>query len=280
MTAKRRVLKNGARPLHGQFNTRRVVIALGICLLFVAMMGLWQFSSRFSIPVRLLISSPSRVLSYAEGHSAELFLDVAFTSIESLIGLLLGASIACLTIQLASKVPWMLDWFTTAGQISQALPLISLAPFFIVAFGLGIESKIAMTVLVSFFPILIGLAGALRSLPQDWNDYLSFHGTSPSRRFWFVAARLRLPDLLRSGRISASLSVMGAIVAEFNGAAHGLGRNLFIAAKRLEPELMVVSIVLAVALSLAYYGAIGLVDRLTNRWYWSGVGEHSDRSET
>jgi NitT/TauT family transport system permease protein len=149
--------------------------------------------------------------------------------------------------------------------------LITLAPFLIVALGLGIASKIAMTVLVSFFPLLMALVGAARSLPEDWSNYLTFRGATPTRKFWSVTLRLRLPDLFRALRIAASLSVVGAIVAEFNGASFGLGRNLFLAAKRLEPELMMVSLALAVCTSVSYYAVITLADARINRWYWSSV---------
>jgi len=236
----------------------------------------WEILSAKSVMVRILVSSPFQVARYFVGHINELLLDAGVTSVESFAGLIMGACVACVAMLLASRRPSSLRWIITSAQTTQALPLISLAPFFIVAFGLGIASKVAMTILVSFFPLLMGLAGASRSLPQDWDDYVRFRGTNPDRRFWFVAARLRLPDLLRSTRIAASLSVVGAIVAEFNGASYGLGRNLFIAAKRLEPELMVASISSAVCLSLFYYSALGLVDRIVNRWYWDSVSRQEE----
>ena len=267
----RQLTNRARRAKRSPIHVLTVVVAVSAGLLA------WHFLSEAFVPVRLLLSSPLQVAGYGRSHFPELLTDAAVTSYESLVGLLVGAVLACALIQATIAVPRTLDMIMTAGQLSQALPLISLAPFFIVALGLGIASKVAMTVLVSFFPLLMGLAGALRSLPTDLSSYLAFRNVRPTRVFWLVTVRLRLPDLLRAARLAASLSVIGAIVAEFNGAAQGLGRNLFLAAKRLEPEMMVLSILLAVGLSLAYYSLLGIVDRNVNSWFWEAVGEPDQR---
>jgi ABC-type nitrate/sulfonate/bicarbonate transport system permease component len=60
---------------------------------------------------------------------------------------------------------------------------------------------------------------------------------------------------------------MGAIVAEFNGADYGLGKNLFLAAKRLEPELMMVSIIITALMGGLLYQAVRMIERRIGKWY-------------
>src|SRR2546425_131590 len=69
-------------------------------------------------------------------------------------------------------------------------------------------------------------------------------------------------------RIAAPLCVIGAIVAEFNGADIGVGKDIFIAAKRLEPELMMSGIVEGAILSGLIYGAVLLLEQRLGPWYW------------
>ena len=68
-------------------------------------------------------------------------------------------------------------------------------------------------------------------------------------------------------KISATLSVIGAIVAEFSGAEKGIGRNLFISAVRLEPELMVASLLMSTTIGFILFGIIILIEQKIGFWY-------------
>jgi NitT/TauT family transport system permease protein len=67
-------------------------------------------------------------------------------------------------------------------------------------------------------------------------------------------------------KISATLAVIGAIVAEFNGAEMGLGKNLFLAAKRLEPDLMMTSLILSTLMGVLFFGTIYLIEKKLIKW--------------
>ena len=67
-------------------------------------------------------------------------------------------------------------------------------------------------------------------------------------------------------KISATLAVIGAIVAEFNGAEIGLGKNLFLAAKRLEPDLMMSSLLLSTLLGVVFFGTIYFIEKKIINW--------------
>ncbi len=68
-------------------------------------------------------------------------------------------------------------------------------------------------------------------------------------------------------KVSSLLSVIGAIVGEFNGADVGLGKNLYLAAKKLEPELMVNSLFLSAIIGFLLYGSIIWVEHVFGKWY-------------
>ena len=75
-----------------------------------------------------------------------------------------------------------------------------------------------------------------------------------------------MPSIMAGLKISATLAVIGAIVAEFNGAEMGLGKNLFLAAKRLEPDLMMSSLLLSTLLGGMFFGLIYYIEKKIINW--------------
>jgi NitT/TauT family transport system permease protein len=78
---------------------------------------------------------------------------------------------------------------------------------------------------------------------------------------------LSMSSIMAGLKVSATLAVIGAIVAEFTGAEIGLGKNLFISAIRLEPDLMMTSLLLSTLIGLTIYGSIRLVEKRIFTWY-------------
>jgi NitT/TauT family transport system permease protein len=149
---------------------------------------------------------------------------------------------------------------------SQVVPLIVLAPFFIILFGIGLPSKIAMASLMCFFPVFINFARGYNSISENIHDFLDINNASIWHRIQHVYFPLSLPNIVAGLKISATLAVIGSIVAEFNGAEVGLGKNLFLSAKRLEPELMMSSLILSSILGFLLYGIILIIERININW--------------
>jgi NitT/TauT family transport system permease protein len=144
---------------------------------------------------------------------------------------------------------------------SQAIPLIAIAP--IVHLWLpGIEGIIGMAALIAFFPITIAFRIGLASAPEGETQIFRMHGGGWAVRMRKLQLPRSLSHVFAGLRVAAPLSVIGSIVAEFTGTDRGLGRNLLRAAKTLEPELMVASLILSTLLGIAFYGGILLLERI------------------
>ncbi len=76
-----------------------------------------------------------------------------------------------------------------------------------------------------------------------------------------------MPSIIAGLKISATLAVIGAIVAEFNGADLGLGKNLYLSAKRLEPELMMTSLILSTIIGFLLFYIVKIIEVLKGEWY-------------
>ena len=216
---------------------------------------------------RFLISTPSDVVDYARSNSADLTLAFATTASESIVGLGIAILIALIAVILGLYSAPLYRWMLPAAVASQVIPLVSLAPFFILAFGLGFTGKVAMAATMCFFPVFVNLSAGVMNISQPVRDLLFVYAFSKTRCIFSVYLPLSVPNLFAGLRIASTLAVIGAIVAEFNGADQGLGKNLFLAAKRLEPELMMASLALSTFLGGALYLSMNVVERRIGRWY-------------
>jgi ABC-type nitrate/sulfonate/bicarbonate transport system permease component len=134
-------------------------------------------------------------------------------------------------------------------------------------FGVGILAKIIIVALMCFFPIFVNFYNGIRSISVEILDLLTVYRATVTFKIKHVYFPLSTPNIITGLKISSVLSVIGAIVGEFNGADMGLGKNLFLAAKRLEPELMICSLVLSSILGLSLYGGIMLIELKFGKWY-------------
>jgi NitT/TauT family transport system permease protein len=147
----------------------------------------------------------------------------------------------------------------------KAVPLVALAPLFLLWFGSGTLSKALMAATICFFPLVVGLMRGFRSCSDE--EILFLRDVKLSR--WQELTRFRLwkatPFFLAGLRVGSVLAVVGAIVGEFTGARAGLGYVVMVAAVRIDTPLLFVGILLSATCGLALYGlALGL-ERLALR---------------
>lgn len=228
-------------------------------LLAIVQLAAWECLGSSSKTMRLLLSSPSLVVSYAADHLGDLLQATLVTSIEAILGLVIAIIFSFGTMIICFYRPRLMEFVLPIMVFAQVIPLIVLAPFFIILLGIGLTSKVAMAALMCFFPIFVNFAHGYRSIDRSVHELMTIYNAPLRFRIRNVYFPLSAPSIFAGLKISSTLAVIGAIVAEFNGAESGLGKNLFLSAKRLEPDLMMSSLVLASVLGLALYQTIGIV---------------------
>ena len=105
----------------------------------------------------------------------------------------------------------------------QTLPKVAIAPLILIWVGLGIEGKIIVAAMVSFFPMLVNTIAGLKAAPQDEIDLLRSLSASRWKIFRYVQLPEALPYIFTGMNIGLVLSVLGAIIGEFIGAKAGMG---------------------------------------------------------
>jgi len=229
--------------------------------------ALWQYFGSTNQTVRVLVSSPYLVMSYFAENVGDLLRATWITMFEAVVGLIIATFFSFAVMILCFYRPTIMEYVLPVMVTSQIIPLIVLAPFFIILLGMGLSSKIAMAVLMCFFPIFVNFAQGYKAIGENVHELLHIYNAPLRFRIWNVYFPLSLPSIIAGLKISSTLAVIGAIVAEFNGADFGLGKNLFLSAKRLEPELMMTSLVLSSVLGAALFLSITLIESIFGGWY-------------
>ncbi len=236
-------------------------------LLIIFLLLVWQYFGTSNNRVRLLISSPSDCAFYFNENTYSLVKATSVTLLESFLGLLIAVFFALLLMVICIKYKTFFNFILPIILTTQVIPLITLAPFFILWLGIGISSKIALAAVISFYPVFMNFATGYNSISSNVFDLLDIYKAKLPFRILNVYFPLSLPNIFTGLKISATLSVIGAIVAEFSGADVGLGKNLLMSSIRIEPEMMMLSIFLSAAIGGLMFGVIYLLERSFGKWY-------------
>lgn len=227
-------------------------------LLLPALLGLalWEGAVRgFDLPA-FILPGPAEVAAALWQNRALLADHAAVTALEIGLGLGLGAGLGWATaIGLAASPP-LARTLRPILVVSQAVPVFALAPILTLWFGYGLAAKVAMALLIIYFPVTSAFFDALQSTPAAWLQQARVMGASRSRILWQVRVPAALPGLLSGLRLAAVYAPIGAIVGEWVGASRGLGYLMLLANGRARIDLMFASVLVVAVLAVALHRGV------------------------
>jgi NitT/TauT family transport system permease protein len=189
-----------------------------------------------------------------------------YTLLEVLLGLLAGSSLATTLGYLLAKSPTLERLLAPYLVASQAIPIVAIAPLLVIWFGPGMFSKILISALIVFFPVLVNTVVGLRAVPENLRDLMHSLKASRSQMLRYLEIPSALPVLLGGLRIGATLSVIGAVVGEFVGSDRGLGFLISVGRGQYDTALVFAAIFTLIAMALGLYGAVVLVENRLLAW--------------
>lgn len=229
-----------AAPL-GRSRRMRHLRAVGWNLLppltFVAIVALWAGAvAAFQIPAYLL-PGPGAVFSRLVTDAGLLWTNSLVTMKEIVIGFALTIVTAIPLGLVIALSPLAKQVLYPPIMLLQLVPKIAVAPLFLVWLGFGIESKILLTVLMTFFPLLIASISGFQILDQRYLYLTKSMGASTFQTFRYLRVPSALPVIFSGVKTSATIAATAAIVAEFVGANEGLGYVLLKSTSTMDIEL-------------------------------------------
>ncbi|MCU0521692.1 MAG: ABC transporter permease [Anaerolineae bacterium] len=222
---------------------------------------------------RFLVPTPSAVATtllrlLGDGTIAR---HAGTTLLEMALGLGLGMTVALILgygVAHSRPVAYILE---PVIVVSQAVPIVALAPLLTVWFGPGLASKVVVCALTVFFPILVSVTTGLRNIdPRQTDMFRMLEATRMQ-----VLRHLEIPGVLASFlsglKVGGTLAAIGAVVGEFVASSKGLGYLVKQGQNLYDLPRMFAAILTLMAIAVAIYGALTLLERLLLRWKRAGV---------
>lgn len=242
-------------------------IAVLLLLLF------WELGVKLAeVPV-FILPPPCQVLISLINGFPLLMSHTAITWLEAGLGFLTSILIAFVIGFLLDNINWLRQTFYPLIILSQTIPLITLAVLLAIWFGFGIFPKILVVVLVCFFPMVISLLNGLDSVDNDQIQLFRSMGASKLLIFKMVKLPVAMPSFFSGMRISATYSIMAAIIGEWMGATKGLGYYMTLAQKSYRIDQVLAAVLLICILSLLMVFIVDLLEYILLPWNRRKTGE-------
>ncbi|MGI5911053.1 MAG: ABC transporter permease [Syntrophomonadaceae bacterium] len=217
---------------------------------FLVLLLLWELAVRlYQIPDYIL-ASPTQVMTTLLNIFPALYFHGTMTVIEALIGFSLAIVTAFIMALLLDNISWLNRAVYPLLIMSQTIPLIVLAVLFTIWFGFGLLPKILVVILVCFFPIVISLSTGLYKVDRDQLNLFRSMGASRLKTFTMVKLPAAMPSFFSGIRISATYSIMAAVIAEWLGSNRGLGYYMILQQKQFALDRVLAAVVVICLLSL------------------------------
>jgi NitT/TauT family transport system permease protein len=188
------------------------------------------------------------------------------TLIEAGDGALAGIAVAFALGYVLVHIPLLDRALSPVIAACQAMPIVAIAPIFILWFGTGLLPKILICALIVFFPTLVTWMIGLRAIEPDLIGVANLAGANRWQILRYVEVPLALPSLLGGIRIAFTLSVIGAVVGEFVSARQGLGYLLKQAEFLYDTPLKFVALFCLMAISALGHVIVASLERLLLSW--------------
>jgi NitT/TauT family transport system permease protein len=192
-------------------------------------------------------------------------MDSAVTLFEAVLGFMLGTLLAFFVAVLFVHSQIIERSVSPYFVALQAVPIVATAPLLIIWFGNGLFSKVVMAAMICFFPMVVNSAAGLKSISENELDLMRLFSANPSQIFFKLRLPASLPFLFSGLKISATLSVIGAVVAELAGATKGLGFQILISSYQTDTPFLFAAVLFSALIGILFFSSVVLLEKLLTR---------------
>lgn len=235
----------------------------------ITLLVLWQMAVRLFDISQVILPAPTDIWVALTTSVPILWADFVQTVVKgALSGYVMGAVLAIGTAIAVDRSQFLQRGLLPVGNFIAALPIVGTAPILVMWFGFGWQSKAAVVVVMVFFPILVNTVAGLKQTDAMQRDLMRTYAAS----YWQSFAKLRLPAALpfifNGLKVSTTLALIGAIVAEFFGSPIvGMGFRIKTSFGTLELAMVWAEIAVAAVAGSGFYGLVTLAEKRLTFWH-------------
>jgi NitT/TauT family transport system permease protein len=228
----------------------------------------WYLTASADLYAEFILPSPERVIErwWEIASDGSLLRHTAVTLREVMTGLIVGVMAAFWLGYLIAKSRTVAYTVTPYLIALQAVPIVAIAPLLIIWFGSGIVSKVIVCALIVFFPMLVNTILGIRNIPPELRDLMASLESTPLQTFWKLELPAAMPIVISGLKVSATLSVIGAVVGEFVSANAGLGYLINFGRGVYDTPLVIAAVFTLTVLALTLYGLASWLEYILLDW--------------
>lgn len=222
----------------------------------------------FEVP-RVLLPPPSLIAQSIASHWPTLWGDFVQTVLKAvLIGWALGSGLGFAVAVAIDRLPFLQRGLLPLASLTSTIPLVAVAPIAVMWFGFEWQSKAAVVVLMTFFPMLVSTLAGLKASGKLERELMYSYAASYGRTLLALRLPAALPFMFGALKVNATLALIGAIVAEFFGSpTSGLGFRISTEAARMNMPLVWGAIVVAAVTGSVAYAVLVQLERRAAFWH-------------
>ncbi|WP_320819191.1 ABC transporter permease [Thalassolituus sp.] len=235
--------------------------------IWLAILPLWEAMCQvFSVPSYIL-PPPSDIWHAFIAVDAGRWLEHGWATIRvAMLGFLLSFAISLPLAILMVQIPLLERTLFPILVVIQSTPVVAIAPLLIVILGAGEASRLTITALITFFPLIVSATTGMRATPPEYIDLSRSLGAAEHKRIWQIRLPYAMPYLFSGIKVAVTLAIIGAVVAEFVAAEKGLGYFIQLSTSYFKIPQAFAALFLLALLSLGMYQLVQLIQRLFFRW--------------
>ncbi|MCF6231583.1 MAG: ABC transporter permease [Rhodobacteraceae bacterium] len=240
----------------------------------VTVLAMWELLVRgLNVPL-VILPAPSLIAVRFSESTSILWVDFVQTIVKgALSGYVMGALAAFGTAILVDRSDFLRRGLLPVGNFMAALPIVGTAPILVMWFGFDWHSKAAVVVVMVFFPILVNTVAGLRQTSLMQRDLMQTYAASYWQGFFKLRLPAAMPFVFNGLKIATTLSLVGAIVAEFFGSPTvGMGFRISTSVGKLALDMVWAEIVVAALAGSAFYGLVAISEKIVTFWHPSQRG--------
>lgn len=257
------------RQVSGKIFGLVIPLIFGLALLFI-----WEVVTRGANVPQVLLPAPSQIWARLIDSVPTLIADFQQTFLKAVLaGYAMGCGAGFIVAILVDRSPFLKRGLLPIGNFVSTLPIIGIAPIMVMWFGLDWQSKAAVVVAMTFFPMLINTVAGLNQSSSIERDLMRTYAATYSQTLLKLRLPAAAPFIFNALKINSTLALIGAIVAEFFGTSIvGMGFRISTEVGKLNIDLVWAEIAVAAVAGSAFYGVIALIERAVTFWHPSVRG--------
>ena len=231
-------------------------------LIILALLAFWEACVHiFAIPLYVL-PAPTQVIAALFGDAPALARHAFVSLCEALLGMGISLAASLVLGVLMDAFPAFKRSIYPILVVTQTVPMIVLAPIFIIYMGFGLAPKILTVTMMCFFPVVVGFADGMAQVDAGVVNLLRAYGANRLQIYTLAKIPAALPALFSGLKVAATYSISGAVVGEWIASKEGLGYYLLRVKNNYMLDKVFACVLVIILLSLLMNGLVRLVQRL------------------